>query len=244
MVARTEPYFTAATFRFLRALRRNNERAWFDAHRAQYESAVKAPCLRLITDLAEPLRCISAELVASPKAVGGSLFRIHRDARFSADKRPYKTHVGMCFYHRATKAMTRGSLGTAALGRLDAPNLYLHIEPDASMMGGGLWHPQPDTLKRIRDFLVDNPRSWTKATRASAFTRVYALSGDALVRPPRGYDPAHELVEDLKRKDFVASAPLTDDDLLRPDLVKFLVARYRPIRPMIDWLAASADLEF
>jgi uncharacterized protein (TIGR02453 family) len=175
MAARREPYFTPATFRFLRALKRNNRRDWFHAHKAQYEEHVKAPALRLITDIADPLRTISPQLVASPRAVGGSLFRIHRDTRFSSDKKPYKTHVGLSFYHAATKATARGSLGTAALGRLDAPVLYLHLEPGACFTGGGIWHPQPETLKRLRDFLVDNPRSWKKATRERAFTRVFEL---------------------------------------------------------------------
>jgi uncharacterized protein (TIGR02453 family) len=244
MPARLQPYFTPATFRFLRALKRNNRRDWFHAHKDEYEEQVRAPALRLITDLAGPLRTISPELVASPRAVGGSLFRIHRDTRFASDKSPYKTHVGMSFYHAATKAVARGSLGTAALGRLDAPVLYLHLEPGACFTGGGIWHPQPATLKRLRDFLIDNPRSWTRATRSPAFRRVFELGGETLSRPPRGYDPGHELIEDLKRKDFIASSALGDADLLRPDLVMMLTRRFRLMRPMLDWLCASVELEF
>jgi len=244
MAARTVPYFTPAAFRFLRALRRNNRRDWFHAHKDEYETVLRQPCLRLITDLAAPLRTISTELVASPRTVGGSLFRIHRDTRFSGDKSPYKTYAGMSFYHAATKAVARGSLGTAALGRLDAPVLYLHLEPGASFTGGGIWHPQPQTLKRLRDFLVDNPRSWTRATRAQTFTRVFELTGDTLARPPRGYDPVHELIADLKRKDFVATASLADADFLRRDLVRLLMQRFRLMRPMLDWLCASVELEF
>lgn len=244
MAVRSRPYFIPAAFRFLRALRRNNRREWFHAHKAEYEEHIKAPCLRLITDLAEPLRTISPELVANPRAVGGSLFRIHRDTRFSSDKSPYKTHVGMSFYHAATKAVARGSLGTAALGRLDAPVLYLHLEPGACFTGGGIWHPQPATLKRLRDFLIDNPRSWKKATRDRAFVRVFELGGEALSRPPRGYEAKHELIEDLKRKDFIARSTLADADLLRPDLVRVLMQRFRLMRPMLDWLCASVELEF
>jgi uncharacterized protein (TIGR02453 family) len=244
MPARPQPYFTPATFRFLRALKRNNRRDWFHAHKDDYENAVRAPALRLITDLAGPLRAISPQLVASPRAVGGSLFRIHRDTRFASDKSPYKSHVGMSFYHAATKATARGSLGTAALGRLDAPVLYLHVEPGACFTGGGIWHPQPATLKRLRDFLVDNPRSWKRATRAPAFRRVFELDGETLSRPPRGYDSEHELIEDLKRKDFIASSALADADLLRPDLARLLMRRFRLMRPMLDWLCASVELEF
>jgi uncharacterized protein (TIGR02453 family) len=239
-----QPYFTPATFRFLRALRRHNEREWFQAHRDEYEAVVREPATRLITDLAEPLRTISPVLVANPSGIGGSLFRINRDTRFAADKRPYKTHVGMRFYHSATKAMARGSGGTAAMGRLDAPGLYLHVSPEGSFAGGGIWHPQPATLKRLRDFLVDNPRSWKAATRERAFLKVFHLAGESLARPPRGYDGAHELIEDLRRKDFIASSALSDEELFDPALPRKLIARYRLMRPMLDWLTAALDLEF
>ncbi len=238
------PYFTPATFRFLRTLGRNNHREWFHAHKDEYESRVRAPALRLITDLAEPLRAISPMLVANPRTVGGSLFRINRDTRFASDKSPYKTYIGMSFYHAATRPTARGIGGTAALGRLDAPGLYLHLAPTGSFAGGGIWHPQPATLKRLRDFVVDNPRSWKAATRGKAFTKVFHLAGEALVRPPRGYDAAHELINDIKRKDFIASSAITQQELFDPALAKLLVRRYRLMRPMLDWLSASLDLEF
>jgi uncharacterized protein (TIGR02453 family) len=146
MPAARTPYFTPDTFRFLRALARHNEREWFEANRERYERAVREPCLRLIADLQQPLAAISPVLVANPKKVGGSLFRIHRDVRFAADKRPYKTHAGLWFYHAATKATPRAGEGTVDRGQLDAPGLYLHVEPGGCFTGGGLWHPQPATL--------------------------------------------------------------------------------------------------
>jgi len=150
----------------------------------------------------------------------------------------------MSFYHCATRATARGVGGTAALGRLDAPGLYLHLDPAGSFSGGGIWHPQPATLKRLRDFLVDNPRSWKAATRGRPFRRVFELDGDTLVRPPRGYDPAHELITDIKRKDFIASAAVPQQELLDPALVRHLLRRFRLMRPMLDWLSAALDLEF
>lgn len=243
-MAKAAPYFTASTFTFLRQLARNNSREWFTANKTAYEDQVRGPALRLIADLADPLKDISAELTAVAKPVGGSLFRIHRDTRFSGDKRPYKTHVGMYFSHAAAAKTARSDAGNAAMGRLDAPGLYLHIEPGACFAGGGIWHPQPQTTKLIRDYMVSNPASWKKATRDAKFLKQFHLAGEALVRPPRGYDPAHELIEDLRRKDFIASTALADDELLRPDLVRHLVARYRLMAPLLDWLCGAVDLDF
>lgn len=244
MAAKPEAYFTPETFKFLRALARNNSREWFLANKPRYEAQVREPALRLIADMAKPLHTLSAQLTANPKPVGGSLFRIHRDTRFSGDKTPYKTHVGITFYHEATKALQRADAGNAAMGRLDAPLLYLHVQSGESFTGGGIWHPQPESVKRIRDYLLNNPASWKKATRGAAFARAFELGGESLSRPPKGYDPAHELIEDLKRKDFIASTPLSDEDLLSPELPKLLMQRYRLVTPLLDWLCGALDLEF
>lgn len=243
-MAKAEPYFTEDLFKFLRQLAKNNNRDWFLANKPRYEAQVRGPALRLITDLADPFKDISAQLTAVAKPVGGSLFRIHRDARFSADKSPYKKHVGMYFAHAAASKAARGDAGNASMGRLDTPGLYLHIEPGACFLGGGIWHPQSETTQRIRDYMVSNPASWKKATRDPKFLKVFELGGEALVRPPKGYDPAHELIADLKRKDFIASVPIDDEVLLRPDLIKQLMARYVLMGPMLDWLCGALDLDF
>lgn len=244
MPTTTDAHFSPATFKFLRQLATHNDKDWFAAHKAEYEAAVKAPCLAFIADLAAPLAKISPQMVASPKPVGGSLFRIYRDTRFSSDKTPYKTHAGMSFFHAATKQVARAAGANAMMGRLDAPVFYLHLEPGASFLGGGLWHPQPDTLKRIRANIVSNPASWKKATRDPKFLKQFALGGDSLQRPPAGYPADHELIEDLKRKDFVASCALTDEEVCAPGFLKEAVRRYALMAPMIDWLCTSLDLEF
>jgi uncharacterized protein (TIGR02453 family) len=239
-------YFTPASFKFLRGLARNNNREWFAAHKPQYEEHVRQPFLRLIGDLAEPLQSLSAHYIASPKTVGGSLFRIHRDTRFSGDKAPYKPWSGASFYHEATKALARGTDGNSGMmGRLDAPVFYLHVQPGECFLGGGLWHPMPETVKRVRGFMTNNPASWKKATRSPAFKRVYGeLGGETLSRPPRGYDPEHELIVDLKRKDYVCSAQIDDEVLCSPGLVKTLIRHYSSAVPLIDWLCGALDLDF
>ncbi|MDM4770750.1 DUF2461 domain-containing protein [Solimonas sp. SE-A11] len=243
-MAKAEAYFTPELFKFLKALKRNNSREWFHANKDRYEEQVRVPALRLISAMEGPLRSLSEQIVANPKPVGGSLFRIHRDTRFASDKTPYKTHVGITFYHAATKAMQRGDAGNAAMGRLDAPVLYLHLEPGECFTGGGIWHPQPDSLKRIRNYLLNNPASWKQATRSVAFRRHWEMGGDSLSRPPKGYDPTHELIDDLKRKDFIASTPLSDEDILSPGLPQLLMKRYKDVVPLCDWLCGALDLDF
>lgn len=239
------PFFTPGTLRFLTDLARNNSREWFLTNKTRYEIEVKAPALRLIEALAAPLADLSPQIVASAKPVGGSLFRIHRDVRFSGDKSPYKTHIGMTFYHAATKPTSRAqSTGNAMLGRLDGPVLYLHVQPGECFLGGGVWHPQKEALGLIRRYIVNNPASWTQATRAPGLPSPWALGGETLSRPPAGFDPAHPLIADLKRKDFIASHPLTDEELLAPGLDRRLAERYRQIGPLIDWLCGALDLEF
>lgn len=237
-------HFTPASFRFLADLKQHNNKAWFEKNKARYEEDLKQPCLRFIADLAEPLQKISAHYVANPKPIGGSLFRIYRDTRFSKDKTPYKSHAGMSFYHQATKATARASGANTDAGRLDAPVFYLHLEPGACFIGGGLWHPQPDTVKRVRNYMVNNPASWKKVTRGPAFRKVYELEGESLSRPPQGYDPAHELMSDLKRKDFVCTAELTQAQLCAPEAMKTVLKHFALAAPMLDWLCGALDLDF
>ena len=224
-------YFNAATFRFLRALAKNNNREWFNARKAQYEESVRDPFLRLIADLAEPLAKISPHFRADPRPSGGSMFRIYRDTRFANDKSPYKAWLGARLFHERAR-------------QVHAPLFYVHIQPGRCFAGGGLWHPEPPALKRIRDFLVDNPATWKKAARSKRFRERLTLGGESLSRPPSGYDAQHELIDDIKRKDFVASAEFSDAVALSPRLKPLLIDTFKGIAPMVDYLCAALDLEF
>lgn len=224
-------YFSDKTFRFQRALARNNNREWFAAHKPDYEEHLLRPFQRLLTDLQGPLTAISAEYRSDSRGNGGSLFRIHRDTRFSNDKTPYKTWAGARLFHQRAK-------------QTPAPSFYIHIQPGGHFIGAGIWHPEPPTQKRIREFMADNPAAWTKAVHSSAFKKKYTLGGDTLVRPPRGFDPKHPLIEDIKRKDFVASVDLTDADVLGTGLLRRIETDLRGLAPLVDYLCAALDLEF
>lgn len=224
-------YFTTQTFTFLRALARNNSRDWFQAHKADYESHLRKPFLSLINDLQAPLLQISRHYRADPRAQGGSLFRIYRDTRFANDKTPYKTWSGARFFHERSKSVP-------------APSFYLHIQPGGCFIGAGIWHPEPPVQRRIRDFIDHNPGSWKAAVHSADFQRRFALSGDALLRPPRGYPSDHPLIEDLKRKDFVAGCDLTDDVVLSERLPEAVIEGFQGLAPLVDYLCAALDLEF
>jgi len=230
-MAASTAYVTAGTFRFLRELARNNNREWFAANKARYEKTTRDPFLHLIGDLAEPLAKISPHFRADPRPSGGSMFRIYRDTRFANDKTPYKAWLGARLYHERSRQMP-------------APLFYLHIAPGRCFVGGGLWHPESATVKRIRDFLVDNPATWKKAVQAKRFREHFELGGESLTRPPRGYDPAHELIEDIKRKDFVATRYFSDAEAMSPQLPRIVIDGCKGIAPMIDYLCAALDLEF
>lgn len=224
-------YFSPAGLRFLRELARNNNREWFNAHKARYEALLRDPFLRLIGDLAAPLAKISPHFRADPRPSGGSMFRIYRDTRFANDKTPYKTWLGARLFHERAR-------------QVHAPLFYMHIQPGRCFAGGGLWHPQGADLKRIRDFLVDNPASWKKSVHSKRFRERFALGGESLTRPPAGFDPRHELIEDLKRKDYVASVEFSDADATSARLKPLLLEAFNGVAPMVDYLCAALDLEF
>lgn len=225
-------YFTDKSFRFLRALVRNNERGWFLEHKPDYEAHVREPFQRLLADLQPVLARVSPHYRSEPRGVGGSLFRIHRDTRFANDKTPYKSWQGARLFHERSR-------------QVPAPSWYLHLQPGASFIAAGIWHPEPDALRRIRHFIVDNPSGWKRAAHAPAFRRRYDLeSEDRLVRPPRGFDPAFEFLEDLKHRNFVALRRLDDAVMTGPRLLQTLDKDLHAMAPFMDYLCAALDLEF
>lgn len=225
-------YFSPASLKFLRGLARNNSREWFQSHKPDYENYVRAPFQRLLTDLQPALAEVSAHYRAEPKGVGGSLFRIQRDTRFANDKTPYKSWQGARLFH--------------ARGRqVEAPSFYLHLQPGQCFVGTGLWHPQPDTLRRVRHFIVDNPGSWKAAAHDARFRRRYELEdSEMLTRMPRGFPADFEFAEDLRRKNFVAWRSIDDDTMLGPALRRTIEADLKALAPFTDYLCAALDLEF
>jgi uncharacterized protein (TIGR02453 family) len=221
-----QAYFSPAAFDFLRKLKRNNNREWFLKHRSTYESDVRDPALRFITDVGPRIKTISPHLLADARPVGGSLFRINRDIRFSADKSPYKTNIGISFGHDRSREDA-------------APGLYLHIEPGTTWAGGGIHMPDGATLTRVRDAIVKDSATWKRITREKRFAPMFENMGDALKRAPQGYDPNHALVEDLKRKSYVWHAHFSEAQVCAPDFMDRYVEACVTAAPFTRLLAKA-----
>lgn len=216
-------YFTTQTFTFLAALTENNNREWFKTHQQEYEENVRMPALQLIGDMADELPLISPYFIAQPRKVGGSLFRIQRDTRFSRDPNPYKTNIGIQFRHERGKDV-------------HAPGFYLHISPDDCFLGIGLWHPDTRTLGKIRKALAERSAAWLAARDNKDFRRHFTLTGDSLVNPPRGFTKDHPLIEDLRRKDFIALSTLTSLEVTNATLLPMIVQRFLQAAPYMRFL--------
>ncbi len=224
-------YFTRKTFQFFKELNAHNERPWFEANKHRYIEHVRDPFLAFIRAVDKDLKKISPHYYGDDRTNGGSLFRIYRDVRFSKDKTPYKPWAGARFKHLDSGTQT-------------APTFYLHIQPGHNFMGCGIWHPPAPVMNGIREFIHNNPRSWQLFKNKKKFRETFNFGGDSLKRPPRGFPKDDPLIEDLKRKDFVVSTQLTNQQVLADDFNKTFIQHCKIAAPMVDYLCAALDLEF
>jgi len=222
-------YFGKELFQFLAELAMNNDRTWFNANKERYERDVKQPLLAFIEDFQGPLRKISPHFVADPRPVGGSMFRIYRDTRFAKDKTPYKTHAAAHFRHDAT-------------GDVHTPGFYLHLEPMNVMCGTGIWQPDGPTLLRIREAIAAKPEVWKKAISGRAFKAAHSFWGESVSRSPKGFDPNHPFIEDLKRKDFVTTVEFGMGDACSDEFMEQYAAACRTASPFMEFLTKAVGL--
>lgn len=220
-------YISNDTFRFLKDLKANNDRDWFTENKDRYENDLKNPALRLIEDFAPELAKISPHFMATPR----SLFRIYRDTRFSKDKSPYKTAAGIHFRHERAKDA-------------HAPGFYFHVEPGQVFLGIGIWHPPTPALTAIREHIVNEPAGWKKVSRAKKFTESFELAGDSLKRAPKGIDPEHPLIDDLRRKDFIGVKEVGQKFAVAGELPRELARNFRVGVPFMRYLCEALDVPF
>lgn len=227
--------FRPAARTFLRSLRRHNDRDWFERNRETYEAEVRAPLAALVEEVDVRLAAVAPEIVGDPKR---SLFRIHRDVRFSSDKSPYKTHAACWFYHGdAGRGVGRETTAHGGAG------FYFDIGPTTSSLGGGIWMPPRPTLARIRERIDEEPSALARLLRRPALRRYGGLAEEAmLARMPRGYDPTHPEAALLRHQSFTVGRELTERELFSARLPDVLARDYTRILPLVRWLNGALGL--
>ncbi|MFC0118470.1 DUF2461 domain-containing protein [Pseudoalteromonas xiamenensis] len=222
--------FNDNTFAFLNELAQNNDREWFKANQTRYEENVRTPALNLIEAMAPGIHNLSPKLLAVAKKVGGSLMRVQRDTRFSHNKQPYKTNVGIQFRHFLGKDV-------------HAPGLYLHLANDECFLGAGMWRPEGKALNAIRHCMDENPNAYKKAL-TTLTAAGFELTGESLQRPPRGYDKNHPLIEELKRKDFIAFKNFDRQIATSTDFSDWLLSQWQHTQPLMHYLCFALELDY
>ena len=217
--------------KFLRALKKNNDRDWFKANKSRYESAIVVPSLQFIADMGQELPRISELFQAIPRRSGGSMMRIYRDTRFSKDKTPYKTNIGIHFRHRVGKDV-------------HSPGFYVHVEPKDVFIAAGIWRPEPKVAHQLREAIAEEPAVWKRATRGKTFASTFEMRGESLKRPPRSFDPDHPLIEDLKRKDFIGVHELAESSIESASFLTVTMESFRKAKLLVKFLCNSLKLPF
>ena len=223
--------FPKDLFRFFSELKQNNDRDWFNDNKPRYISSVVIPMGEFIEAIAPGLKKISPYYVADSRPHGGSMFRIYRDTRFSKDKTPYKTHAACHFRHQAGKDA-------------HAPGFYAHFETDRLFFGGGIWRPPTRHLAIIREKIIDSPSEWNKIRNARTVLNRGGIQGEGLVRPPRGFDPDHPHIEDLKRKSFFLMAQADPQLIESPDLLDEVLSAFKAACRLNRFITEALGLPF
>ncbi len=217
--------FPEDALKFFRQLKKNNTREWFAENKERFESSVKEPMESLLSTLAEGVRSIDPAIVIDPKK---SLYRIYRDTRFSKDKTPYKLWIAASFTH-------------AGKNKTNDPGFYFHVSADEVGIGGGLYMPMPDQLRRLRAVLDTRARELRAILAEKTFrARFGELQGETLSRVPQGYDKEHPDADLLKMKQFFCWASLDAKSACSPDLPDLLLKHIAAMHPLVRWLLAHA----
>jgi uncharacterized protein (TIGR02453 family) len=226
--------FRPEAIQFLADLTANNERAWFQPRKAEFEQLLKEPLEALIAALAGRFEARDIPLRADPAR---SPFRIYRDVRFSKDKSPYKTNIGASFPWVGEEA--NDSDGRSHTASVHSSGGYFHLSPGEIYVGGGIWHPEKAWLATFRQRLVEDPRSLRKLIDGRDFRSMFgSLGGDALQRVPTGFPADHPEAELLKLKDVTFGRRLSDKDATSPTLPDLIADTFEAATPVMKYLAS------
>lgn len=231
MAGRRYAGFDDQTLQFLRELAQNNDREWFNANKSRYEEQVLDVALRFIDSMQDPLAKLAPRFVAQATRVGGSLMRVYRDTRFSKNKTPYKTNIGIQFRHERARDV-------------HSPGFYVHVDPDNVFVGVGMWRPDSDSLRAIRNRIAARPAAWQRILGDPVFKRRFQLGGEKLTRPPRGFDKDHECIEDIKRKSFIAVQDFAVEECLSPQFQRKVESAFEAGTPYMKFLCKAVGVQF
>ncbi len=213
--------FPEEMVKFLRALKRNNRREWFQPRKHLYEQHGKAPLLELVSAINIEMAKFAPEHVTEPK---NAIFRIYRDTRFSADKTPYKTHVAASFSRRGGE-------------RLGAGGFYFSVSPETIEVAAGIWHPDRDVTLLVRNHIAETHGELARILADKKARKLTGdLRGDALTRAPKGFDPEHPAAGFIKMKDWVLDVTLDPGLATSPKLLGEIVTRFRAMAPLLHYL--------
>lgn len=224
--------FSKELIRFYENLSKNNDRDWFHKNKQRYREVALYPMCDFIAAIAPELEGIAPFYVADPRPNGGSVFRIHRDVRFSKDKKPYKEHLACQFRHQAGKDA-------------HAPGFYLHIDLEGVRYGGGLWMPPAPKLAKIRETIDAHPKKWAAIRNDPEILEEFGeIQGEGLKTAPRDYDISHPDIVDLRRKTFflMKRAPLST--IFSSQLVDDVAQTFAKASPFMRFMTTAVDLSF
>jgi uncharacterized protein (TIGR02453 family) len=215
------PHFRPAALTFLRNLARHNDREWFTPRKAIFEAELKEPMLAIVRKITDAMMDFAPNHVRPAEK---SLFRIYRDTRFAADKRPYKTHVAAWWSHQG-------------LDKTSGAGYYFHVSAKEVVVAAGAYMPEKDQLAAIRYWLLDNHTEFRKVLQRAAIRKAFTeFEGNALTRPPKGFPTEHPALDLIRCRQWGLSATLPADTALKPDIASQVIRYFRLAAPVVDAL--------
>jgi len=215
-----------STLKFLKDLKKNNNKPWFDKNRKQYDAA-REDFLLMVEQVIKSIGNFDPSI--AKLEAKNCTFRINRDVRFSKNKAPYKNNMAAYFNKDGKKGLGAG--------------YYLHIEPGKSFAAGGIWMPEPHVLAGIRQEIDYSFDEWKKIVEGKSFKKMFpeGLQGEVLTRPPKNYNDNNPAITYIKKKSFIASCSFTDAEIQSRNFVKDVAKTFLAMKPLIDFLNTAIE---
>ena len=224
-------HFNKNLFKYLKDLEANNEREWFKSRKELYEDRVRTPALDFVRSIDDEMHVFAPHFVADDRKSGGSLLRVYRDTRFSKNKTPYKTHVGIQFKHEEGKD-------------IHAPSYYIHLSNKECLMGIGMWSPETKVLFKIRTKIIDEADRYKKIINSKTFTNDFVMGGESLKRAPKGFDPEDPMIIELRRKSLIAIKTYTKKETVSSGFKDLILKDMKKGNAFMKFLCEAIDVPF